>query len=142
MKLVQVVFVLAHPQMFCVMVSFSAPQPIEMRICAAIQVCMAVEVCTLLHELVLWHCFLRIECPTLTVPTNGGIFFTDDNFIGSVAVYGCDEGYSLTGAIIARTCQLTDQTWTGIGSDPTCERKINDHSVCNTKLPNIYRCGV
>ena len=60
----------------------------------------------------------------LNPPTNGRLDITPNTTApgGFMATYSCDEGHNLVGGII-RECQ-TDGSWTG--SDPTCERKLND----------------
>ena len=59
-----------------------------------------------------------VECPVLTDPLNGSVFFTTTTF-NSVATYECDDGFILSGSE-QRTCLETGQ-WSG--EDPTCVRK-------------------
>ena len=60
-------------------------------------------------------------------PRDGSVSLTSTTF-NSVAMYGCNEGFSLMG-VATRICQA-DGTWSG--EAPTCERKfiITLDSIC------------
>lgn len=69
------------------------------------------------HLMQVYHLFtstVRV-CPLLTAPENGGVAVTGDS-IGSVAVYVCDEGFSLIGDS-PRICGANGE-WSG--SEPVC----------------------
>ena len=64
------------------------------------------------------------DCQVLSVPANGNIAYTDNQMLGSVATYSCDErrGYVLadtTRSPFNRTCQESGWSLT----ETTCDCK-------------------
>ena len=71
--------------------------------------------------------YAEVECDTLTEPENGSII-TGPRVVGSLAIYICDVGHTLSVPSPAyRQCQA-DKTWSGV--EPTCDRKIAILSYC------------
>lgn len=60
-----------------------------------------------------------IDCGTLSPPVNGSIIISDTS-LGAMAVYSCQNGFSLVGNS-NRTC-LVNSTWSGV--DPICQSKL------------------
>ena len=56
-----------------------------------------------------------VECGPLNIPENGKVD-VKETFLGSMANYTCDPGYTLMGDAM-RTC-LRDGTWSG--NEPIC----------------------
>ena len=56
-----------------------------------------------------------VRCPNLCDPNNGAVDFYDTT-VGSVAMYTCNEGFNLSGAV-NRDCQANG-TWSP--SEPIC----------------------
>lgn len=56
-----------------------------------------------------------VNCGTLTAPSNGGVTVPSTTY-GSIATYGCNQGYGLNGGT-TRSCGA-DGNWTGAA--PTC----------------------
>ena len=64
--------------------------------------------------------YTGVECVSLSPPENGSIII-GPRTVGSLAVYSCDVGYSLSIAQPAyRRCQVNG-SWSGY--EPTCDRK-------------------
>ena len=62
-----------------------------------------------------------IECDELTIPDNGSIII-GPRTVGSLAIYICDIGYTLSVPSPAyRQCQANG-TWSRV--EPTCNRKF------------------
>lgn len=65
--------------------------------------------------------YAEIECDVLTKPENGNIII-GPRIVGSLAIYTCDVGYTLSVPSPAyRQCQA-NRTWSRV--EPTCDRKI------------------
>jgi len=73
-----------------------------------------------------------IDCGPLSDPINGTVEFTISTILGSQAFYRCMEGFLLNGNGV-RMCQ-ENGTWTG--SDPTCERELQNVVTLPTNFLN------
>ena len=76
-----------------------------------------------------------IECEILEQPTNGVLFYTDQQFYNSLAIFDCDTDFNLIGTD-RRTCQENGE-WTG--QSPQCiGTKMNQSCLCiHTYLASI-----
>ena len=63
---------------------------------------------------------IQLSCGDLAVPDSGQFVLSNGTYIGSIATYSCNEGYSLVGFEV-RICQA-DRTWSGLA--PTCESML------------------
>ena len=78
------------------------------------------------------HHIAAVDCGTLSRPPNGRVDVTTTTF-GSTALYGCDQGYALSGSAM-RNCQANG-TWSG--TEPTCGEPV-DVDLIITALNSQY----
>ena len=67
---------------------------------------------------------IQFSCGHLAVPDSGQFVLSNGTYIGSIATYSCNKGYSLVG-FETRICQA-DRTWSGLA--PTCESMLFKNS--------------
>ena len=79
---------------------------------------------------------IAVNCGQLDTPLNGRVILTGMIF-GSIALYNCDEGYTLTGSV-TRTCQPIG-LWSGI--EPYCAGEYMCMCVCGAFVcKNVCAC--
>lgn len=79
----------------------------------------------------------KIDCGPVSSPTNGFVFY-DSSTEGSVAIYSCDTGYTLTGDP-ERTCQADGQ-WSGAA--PICEEQDSCANIDCSFLDTQCQMGI
>ncbi|XP_070579478.1 sushi, von Willebrand factor type A, EGF and pentraxin domain-containing protein 1-like isoform X2 [Ptychodera flava] len=60
-------------------------------------------------------------CTPLRDPADGYVRCDGNNDDGARCTYRCDDGYTLKGGTSQRTCRYRDNTFSWLGSEPTCE---------------------
>ena len=80
---------------------------------------------------------IAVNCGQLDSPLNGRVIQTGMIF-GSIALYNCDEGFTLTGSV-TRTCQPIG-LWSGI--EPYCAGECVCACVCLHIRVYVIVCAV
>lgn len=65
--------------------------------------------------------YVAVDCGPLPAPANGVVATIPDTMLNAVAMYGCNQGFALTGSTEERVCQPSGM-WSGV--QPECQSKL------------------